>query len=122
MNGISRSCITALLCLPLAATAANIDKDIPLGNFSEQDMKIFRQTVDDTLEKGADGAGVAWSNPETKSHGEVKPLKSFERAGSRCRTANIANNAKGRAASGPFTFCRAADGKWVLSDPPKPAK
>jgi surface antigen len=111
--------IAALIACSLPAIAANIDKDIPLGNFTEQDMKDFRQALDFALEKNADGDSLHWASMKTKASGDIKPLKSFERGGLKCRTANVANEANGRTASGPFTFCKNKDGKWVLAEPPK---
>jgi len=122
MNRTLHACIAALVACSLPAGAANIDKDIPLGNFSEQDLKTFRAALDTALDKNKDGENLHWANAQTKANGDVKPLKSFERGGLRCRTANIRNEANGRVASGPFTLCKSAEGKWVLSEPPKDAK
>jgi surface antigen len=115
-----RGRIAALLACSLPAAAANIGKDIPLGNFDDRDMQMFQQALDNALDKGADGTIVTWANPDSKAAGEVKPLKTFERAGAPCRVANIANHAKGRSSNGPFTFCKAADGKWTLAPTEKP--
>src|SRR5476649_357947 len=101
-------------CSMPAAFSQIMGKDVPFGYFTDKDTKIFQETLEGALEKNADGVSADWSNPDTKAHGQIKPLKTFERGGSPCRTATIANNAKGRSASGPFTFCKTAPGKWSL--------
>ena len=115
-----RDWTAVLLACALPAAASTIGSDIPLANFTDRDQAIFRKTLDDALDKGADGATLKWSNPESKAYGEVKPLKTFERGGSPCRTVTIVNHAKGRSASNPFTFCK-AEGTWKLV-PANPAK
>jgi surface antigen len=77
---------------------------------------IFREALDAALGKGADGAMVEWSNPETGAGGQIKPLKSFERDGKPCRTVSVANKAKGRKSSGEYTLCK-PDQKWLVTKP-----
>jgi surface antigen len=114
--------ILALAC-STPAIAANIGgMDIPYANFTDKDRAIFHEALDRALDNGADGATLDWSNPETKARGEIKPVKTFDRAGTPCRTVNISNHAKGRSASGPFTLCKDAAGKWKLTPAEAKAK
>ena len=47
---------------------------------------------------------------------KVKPVKSFERNGQKCRRAYIANKAKGRSASGEYNLCKQPSGKWMVAN------
>lgn len=100
--------------LPAASTNLGFMKDAPIAKFNDQDMKLFTQTLNGTLEQGADGEARRWSNPETKAEGEVKVVQSFERAAMRCRKVTIRNAAKGQTASSQASFCRQASGQWAL--------
>jgi surface antigen len=117
--------LAAALGAPIPAFAANIDKDIPYANFTAADKAIFQKALDGALDQGADGVTRSWTNADTNARGDIRPTKSFERDGRSCRTVTISNHAKGRSASGPFTFCKAATGKWGLAtaaskaEPPK---
>jgi surface antigen len=119
MSAAARGAVLAVMAACAMPAAAIIGSDMPYANFTEKDHEIFRKALDGALEKGADGATLKWSNPETNARGEIKPLKTFERGGAPCRTVSIFNHAKGREASAPWTLCKTAD-KWnvVPADPP----
>jgi surface antigen len=107
--------LAAVFAGPALVLAANVDKDIPYANFTAADRAIFQQALDTALDKGVDGVTTKWDNAQTKARGDIRPTKSFERDGKPCRTLEISNHAKGRSASGPFTFCKADTGKWALT-------
>jgi surface antigen len=113
-----RGFLVAVLAAAAPALASNLNfmKDTPYTHFTDEDHKIFNETLNDTLNNGADGESRAWSNPKTKAGGEVKPLKTFERKGTPCRTVYIANKAKGRSASSKYNFCKQASGTWALAN------
>jgi surface antigen len=121
MSSAGRGILLAMLAACALPAAAVIGSDMPYANFTGKDHEIFRKALDGALEKGADGTTIEWSNPETKAGGEIKPLKTFERAGAPCRVVNIANHAKGRSASAPWTLCKTAPEKWTVvpADPPR---
>ena len=110
--------LIALLAASMPASAASLGSaDMPFAHFTEKDREILVQNLDAVLEKGADGQARKWSNPDTKAGGEIKPIKTFERGGTPCRTLTVSNKAKGRSATGPFTFCKQAAGDWKLVPP-----
>ena len=113
-----RGLLAVVLGSGLPALASNLDfmKDTPYTHFTDEDHKIFNQTLNDTLNKGADGESREWSNPKSKASGEVKELKTFERKGMPCRTVYIANKAKGRSGNAEYNFCKQASGIWALAN------
>src|SRR5471032_1108221 len=111
---LRRGFLAVLVACSVPAFSQIMGRDAPFAYFTDKDTKIFQEALEGALDKSADGVSVDWSNPDTKAHGQIKPVKTFERGGSPCRTATITNNAKGRSASGPFTFCKATSGKWTL--------
>lgn len=113
-----RGLLFSVLVLAGPALAGNLGfmKDAPYGQFTEQDLVIFNETLNDVLSNGAEGEPRAWSNPKTQAGGEMKPLKSFERKGLPCRTLSITNKAKGRTATGRYDFCKQEPGTWQLAN------
>ena len=108
--------ITLACATPSRAANMWFMKDTPYGHFNKEDHKMFRAALRAALEEGTEGQARSWSNPKTEAGGEITPLKSFERAGMKCRRAALSSKAKGRTASGEYNFCRNADGKWGLAD------
>jgi surface antigen len=115
---ICRGLLAAVLASAVPALAANLSflNDAPFTHFTDEDHRIFSETLNNALDKGADGESRAWTNPKTKASGEIKPLKSFERNGVACRTAHIANKAKGRSSVMEYNFCRQPSGTWALAN------
>jgi surface antigen len=111
------SLIVALVAMT-SASAANMGfmKDAPVARFTDQDMQLFKETLNGVLDSGADGEARSWSNPDTKAGGEIKVIKSFERKATPCRKLDIKNSAKGRSASGQYNFCKKVTGEWALAN------
>jgi surface antigen len=107
--------LVAALVATTSASAANLGylNDSPIARFTDQDMQLFKLTVNAALDDGADGEVRSWSNPDTKAGGEIKAIKSFKRGEVPCRRVEIKNVAKGRSASGQYNFCKQATGKWA---------
>jgi surface antigen len=123
MNPASRlrhAVLAAALAAALPALAGNLNflSDSPYANFTEKDEQIFRETLNDVLDKGADGESRKWTNPATRAGGEMKPVSTFERDSKPCRKLQIRNSARGVTATGTYTFCKDAAGKWEPT--PKP--
>ena len=113
---LRRSLLVVAVAVALPATASNLRfmKDSPLQYFTPEDTKMFKATLYEVLDKGADGEARKWSNPTTEANGEIKPTNSFARNGTPCRTLAISNSAKGLSASGRYNFCKpTATGKWT---------
>jgi len=98
---------------PASATDLGYLKNAPIGRFTDQDMQLFKQTLNGALDDGADGEARSWSNPDTKAGGEIKAIKSFKRGEVPCRRVAIKNKAKGVSASGQYNFCKQAAGQWA---------
>ncbi len=113
---LRRALLVVAVAVAVPAMASNLRfmKDSPLQHFTPEDTKMFRETLNEVLDKGADGEARKWSNPSSEAHGEIKPTKSFDRNGTPCRTLAISNSAKGLSASGRYNFCKpTATGKWT---------
>jgi surface antigen len=121
MTAFNRCCALLLVLssasLPAAATNLAFLKDAPISRFTKQDMKLFEQTLNDALEKSADGDVKTWSNPDTQAGGEIKTLKSFKRGALPCRRLAIRNSAKGLTASGEYSLCKQPKGEWKQAPP-----
>ena len=107
--------ITCAMAWPVASGALRAYRDTPIAHFNEQDMKLFRQTLDDVLENGADGDTRKWSNPKTGAEGDVTANSTFTRGAAPCRTVTVRNAARGLTSSGNYSLCKQANGKWKTS-------
>ncbi|HUP06063.1 MAG TPA: RT0821/Lpp0805 family surface protein [Caldimonas sp.] len=103
------------LALPVASGALRAYRDTPLAHFTAQDSKLFRETLDDVLEHGADGDTRHWSNAKTGAEGDVTATATFKRGEAQCRTVKIRNAAGGLTASGSYNLCKQANGQWKTS-------
>lgn len=87
----------------------------PVKHFTEEDWNLFRSTMQETLDNGADGSEGTWENPDSGGHGSIKVLSSFEQEGLRCRRARLSNSAGGFEGGGTFNLCKVADGTWKFA-------
>lgn len=121
-HGIHKAGIALMLVLmqlgPGAAHSSGLYGDLkflPRNQFSEADEALFRQTLDQVLEQGADGDAVAWRSAESDAGGTIKPLKTLERDGMRCRQVEMENAAGGNTNTLRSTWCKTADGSWKVA-------
>src|SRR3712207_8760066 len=92
-------------------------KEAPIRFFSEEDRRLFKEAVLRTLEKVPNGKTSSWVNPATKSAGVMKPIRTYQDNGMRCRTLEILNRAGGRTGQeNAFDFCRRGEGQWKLEE------
>ena len=101
---------------PVAAQNLRFLADTPYTYFTKEDQAMFWKAVDDALDQAADGEARSWSNPNTRANGELRPVKSYEAGGLKCRRLAIANKARGRANSGEYDFCKQTSGEWKISN------
>ena len=90
-------------------------KDGPIRYFNDDDLALFKQSLDDALEHQPDNEALDWRNEKTRSEGSVTPLNTTEQDGMRCRQVIISNTAKGLSRQSQFTFCRQDDGRWLFA-------
>jgi surface antigen len=72
-----------------------------------------RKAVNET----PDNQTVSWENPDTRAHGEITVLKSFEKDGRTCKRMRVRNEAGGRKASSVVDTCKVG-ARWRLIDAP----
>ncbi|MDH3451140.1 MAG: RT0821/Lpp0805 family surface protein [Gammaproteobacteria bacterium] len=101
-----------------AALAGNYSflDEAPAKHFTDQDIQLLTDAVNDALENSADGNITAWRNPETDASGKLKPLETYQSEGITCRRLQIANKAGGLKNNVAFNFCRQTDNTWKLID------
>jgi surface antigen len=119
---LSASVRFGLLAAVLAMTSPAMAQDMrfmsdnPFVHFTKEDHALFDEAMAEALDKNADGQARLWSNPNTRASGQLKPLKSFDRNGLKCRRVYIASKAKGRSATGEYNMCKQASGKWAMAN------
>ena len=108
----------AVLAASLAANAFAVNELFlargPLGHLNKDDITLARATITQALATGEDGKTQTWSNPKTKSSGTVKPTRTFEKDGMRCRAAEFTTSAGGERGSSTWNLCNTKDG-WKIA-------
>ncbi len=84
----------------------------PAENFTDDDWRLFEDTLKRTLDAAPDGQTQTWANPASKASGEFTVLKSLQRQGQNCREVKIASEAAGRRRVTGVAFCKEDDGSW----------
>jgi surface antigen len=106
----------ALALASSAATAQNwigLLKNTPAERFDEDDLRIFMDAGRKALNDTPDNQSVKWENPQTRAHGEITVLRSFEAKGLPCKEVRVRNEAQGRKGDNKLNLCK-KDGKWRL--------
>ena len=107
--------ITALyLPASLCAQTMGFLNDSPIAKFTKEDHALFEAAMKKALDGAADGAVEEWSNPKTKAHGSVTPLKTVTKDGRTCRKLRVINEADGASSRSKFKFCKFPDGSWKV--------
>ncbi len=111
----------AILVLGLGGAAIYAERQVEqrlarLEAAREGDRALIQQTIATALEKHLSGVPVAWRNPQTGSHGQVEPIRTFRNAsGQWCREylldAELVFGADGHEVRRAVA-CREADGQW----------
>ncbi len=113
--------VAALAAASPAAMALNwvpLLKNSPGERFDDDDLHLFLNTARKAVAEAPDNQTVSWENPNTKHHGDITVLKSYQKDGRACKRVRIRNEADGRKASSLVDACQ-VDGKWRLVGAPR---
>jgi surface antigen len=110
------SLMSLVFSAPVGA-AANIGtysflRGTPAELFTDEDWKIFKESLAGALNDPTVGAAKTWENPSTRVSGTITILKAFKQGDADCRLVRITNQAKDRKHTSEPTFCKSADGDW----------
>ena len=106
---------TSLPFMPVDSAGLGFLHNAPARFFNDQDWRILKKAVNHTLEAVPDGKTRVWQNKATGSKGVLKPVKTYQHKGTKCRTLKILNEAAGRTAESVFDFCKQANDLWKLA-------
>ena len=106
----------------VSANTIRLLKDSPMGAMSDEDLSLFKQSVQDALNQTPDKKTLKWQNDKTGSNGILRPLHTYDENGMKCRRLQIRNNVKNISATTRFNFCKYADGLWKIAPPRKKKK
>jgi surface antigen len=115
LRGALLAAVLVLVSPAMATTSAWWFKEKPFAHFTPDDHKLFEGALNDALKQDEDGKERVWSNKISGARGTLKGVSTFKRDGLACRTVAIANKAKGRSASGEYSFCQQTSGEWTLT-------
>ena len=105
--------LVAATPVAIAQNWVGLLKNTPAERFDEDDLRIFMDAGRKALNETPDNQSVSWENPQTKAHGEITVLRSFESKGLPCKEVRVRNEAQGRKGDSRLNLCK-KDGKWRL--------
>ncbi|MCP5421000.1 MAG: hypothetical protein H6970_03785 [Gammaproteobacteria bacterium] len=98
------------------ATAWRFLQYSAVEKFSDKDWDLFTAAGEKALNQTPDGETVSWQNPDTSSHGSIKPVNTFEIDGHSCRKVEFTSTAGGFTGHSDFTFCKdPSTGEWKVA-------
>jgi surface antigen len=106
--------ITASFSTQLFAVNALFAARGPLGHLKKEDVTIARAVIVQALDAGQDGQTQTWSNPKTKASGTVKPTRTYEKDGMRCRVAEFTTSAGPERGASTWNLCNTKEG-WKIA-------
>ena len=77
------------------------------------DRRLAYQAQMDDLERGAPGATIAWSNPDSGRHGNIVAGPAYRVKSATCRGYSHTVTIDGQLETVRKTACRSGDGKWI---------
>ena len=105
--------LVAATPVAIAQNWVGLLKNTPAERFDEDDLRIFMDAGRKALNETPDNQSVSWENPQTKAHGEITVLRSFESKGLPCKEVRVRNEAQGRKGDNKLNLCK-KDGKWRM--------
>lgn len=85
---------------------------LPRNQMTEADQVLYDKALQDALENTPDGQTQTWRNDATGARGTIKPTRTFQHDGMKCRAMAISTDAQGQAADWHFNLCKTAEGQW----------
>ena len=104
-----------LLISPLALSQNWIGllKNTPAERFDEEDLRLFMDLANKTLNDGKENETARWENPKTRAKGAMTVVRNFENKGRTCRELRVQNEVPGRKGDTRLSFCQ-VEGRWRL--------
>ena len=111
-----------IACAPAAAQSwRSMLRNTPAERFQDEDWAALLTKAYKTLDEAPENQPVTWERAETRRHGVLTVLRSYESKGRRCRVLRVQNEGDGRKSDNTFDLCK-VEGKWRLVGAPQPAK
>jgi hypothetical protein len=121
--------VRAFLVVILAAAAAAsppalalnwvpLLKNTPAERFDDDDLQMFLTAARKAVNEMPDNQTLSWENPDTRAHGDITILKSFEKDGNTCKRVRVRNEAGGRRAISTVDACKYGS-RWRLIGAPR---
>lgn len=105
----------ALSTLPAAAQTGLTFVHSPFAQFTDDDYKLFFDSVKKAASGKPGGAPVDWSNSASGAHGTVRYTRALQRPEGDCREMQGDSTARGKTEPFRVTVCKDPKGEWRLT-------
>lgn len=116
---MKRKILVVLLLFGLtpAAFAFNLLflRDSPVAQFTPEDTGLMVENFYHAMNENEDGEIAEWKNEDSGNFGSILPLNTTQEGDSKCRRVVIENSARGLHAKSEYKFCKAPEGKWLVT-------
>ncbi|MFV2061328.1 MAG: RT0821/Lpp0805 family surface protein [Gammaproteobacteria bacterium] len=89
-------------------------RDLPISSFTDDDMRLLRDTAYQALEELKDGEKKAWNNEKSGNSGLLNPLKTYQKDGRLCRTLRVINRSQKKIAELKLEVCEIEEDTWKI--------
>ena len=104
--------VLVLAPLPAAPQTGLTFANSPFANFTDDDYKLFFDSVKKAASGEPGGAPVDWANTASGAHGTVRYTRALQRPEGDCREMQGENTARGKTEPFRVTVCKDPKGEW----------
>jgi surface antigen len=84
-----------------------------LGNLTEQDAVMLRDSLQSALRSEQDGSVFDWNNPASGARGFVRMRQAYQVQDMPCRVLEIVTTARYRTFRDTYNLCQDPNGSWM---------
>jgi len=112
-NLLVMTALTGIVSVAANASSFNFFSNSAMSFFTKEDWKISKTAEVKALDHLQDGVKLAWTNPNTGSHGIFVPRHTSRANGSLCRELSIVHTANLVNEKAIYRFCKLKD-QWKI--------
>ena len=109
--------VVALGCSTTALSQVNFGflNNSALGDLTEEDAVMLRETLKSALKSEQDGSVFDWNNPASGAKGLVRMRQAYQVQDAQCRVLEIVTTARYKTFRDTYNLCQDANGSWMPS-------
>ena len=109
--------VVAMSCSTTALSQVNFGflNNSALGDLTEEDAVMLRETLKSALKSEQDGSVFDWNNPASGAKGLVRMRQAYQVQDAQCRVLEIVTTARYKTFRDTYNLCQDPNGSWMPS-------